>query len=191
MTLDLAYAQLQLYARADWNSAAKDYVNKHCLVLAAINAHAGLIAVTKCTFHGSGHFTLADEGGTAAVVIEVLAEDDETVIDFCAWPTDKPGTFATMFGADALGMTKVVDPATWSFGGVLDIYRTPLRWLQAGCDGCVILNHKHVAIWLRDGLGPIRVEDVEHALQLEKMLNLPPWPRSKILIPHSPEKRPA
>src|SRR5262245_1044976 len=128
MTLDLALirGQLELYARADWNAATAAYVAEHDIDLAAVNAHAGLIAITNCHFIGNGHFALADEGGTAATVIEVLGEDDETVIDFCAWPSDKPGTFATMFGADALGMTKVVNSATWSFG-VLNIYRTPLR----------------------------------------------------------------
>ena len=188
---ELLLARQQFYQRADWTKATADYVAEHDIDLAAVNAYAGLITVTDCTFPGNGHFTLADEGGKAAAVIEVLDEDDETIIDLAAWPVDRPDAFATMFDADALGMARVVNPATWAFGGVLNVWRTPLRWLQAGCQGCVILDHRNVASWLREALGPIEVEDVEHAKQVEAMLNLPPWPRKQILVPRSPERRAA
>jgi hypothetical protein len=122
------------------------------------------------------------------VVIEVLGEDDETVIDLCAWPLNRPSTFGTVLGCDALGMARVVNPATWAFGEVLKIHKTPLDWIKAGCSGCCILNHRHAACWLREALGPIAVEDIEHARQLDAVLNLRQFPRPQILVPRAPER---
>jgi hypothetical protein len=107
-----------LYDRADWTAATAAYVAVHGIDLAAINAYAGLITITNCQLYGNGLFDLADEGGDASVVIEVLGEDDETVIDLCAWPLNTPNAFGTMLGCDALGMARVVNPATWAFGQV-------------------------------------------------------------------------
>jgi hypothetical protein len=176
-------------ARARWTGEASAYVAKHGLDMEAVNAHCGTLVTMNCHFIGNGHFVLDDEG-TPAIVIEVLGEDDETTIDLCGWPLDQPESFATMLGADALGMANVVNPASWSFGHVLEVYRTPVRWLQARCDGCVVLDHRYVPAWLGQALGPIQAEDLAHARQLHAWLN-PRFDMRKILVPKVSERRTA
>ncbi|WFT88030.1 hypothetical protein [Rhizobium leguminosarum] len=53
----------------------------------------------------------------------------------------KNGEVATWDGrAFALGEAAIDNPATYSFGQVLNIYSDPLMWLRARRDGCVVLN---------------------------------------------------
>jgi hypothetical protein len=133
-------------------------------------------------WHGAFYFAdEADEDGKSAAVIEVYGEDDETVVDLCSWPSDNPDSFATIFGAEALGLARASNAATWSFGGALNLYRTPLRWLQAGCQGCVVLDHRLVPTWLGTVPGPIQAEDYEHARQLHQWLN-PAFDATRILF---------
>ncbi|MGE3875951.1 MAG: hypothetical protein AB7F74_23600 [Parvibaculaceae bacterium] len=175
------------YSRAHWTPEASAYVARHRIDMAAVNAFAGLLAVIPCDFAGNGTFDFAEFGGTPAVVIEVYAEDDETTVDLVAWPLDRPESFATMLGSDALGMARVFNPATWAFGHVLNVFRTPLAWLQAGCDGCAVLDHRNVAGWLGKALGPIQAEDIAHARQIDAWLN-PKFDKRNILVPREERK---
>jgi hypothetical protein len=128
--LDLLLARRDFYSRAMWTREAADYVATNAIDLESLNCHAGLIAITNCEFCGNGAFYFADEAdedGKSAAVIEVYGEDDETVVDLCSWPSDNPDSFATIYGAEALGLARASNAATWSFGGALNLYRTPLR----------------------------------------------------------------
>lgn len=174
-------------ARAQWTRAAAQYVTKHGINLSAVNRFCGTLVVICCNFIGNGHFVF-DDDGTPAVVIEIYGEDDETTIDLCAWPVEAPENFATMLGADGLGMARVINSATWAFGSVLHIYRTPLRWLQAGCDGAVVLDHRYVSAWLGQALGSIRAEDIDHARHLHALLNTR-FDMRRILVPRLTESR--
>jgi hypothetical protein len=101
------------------------------------------------------------EGGA---VIEIVAADAETVIDFVAWPTDNPAKFATLLGvADALGEESVENPATYFDGQALRVWRTPLRWLQSGCKGVVVLNSARAPRWLAAAPGRIAGENIDLA----------------------------
>jgi hypothetical protein len=183
---DLLMARANFLVRADWTKETASYVAVNNIDLEAVNAYAGTIVVLNCQFFGNGHFDFNDDEGKPGVVIEVYAEDDETTIDFCAWPIDNPGGFATLLGAaEALGMARVTNPATWAFGGVLNVHRMPLTWLQAGCGGCCILRHRYVSAWLGGALGAIQAEDVDHARQLDRWLNPPRFDRCRILVPGS------
>jgi hypothetical protein len=186
--LALIKARAEFLRRADWTKAAADYVKVNGINLEALNAYAGVLSIMSCRFLGNGYFDFGNTDAKAAVVIEIYAEDDESTIDLCAWQIEQPDIFATMFGADALGLARVVNPATWAFGGVLNIYRTPLRWLQAGCQGCVVLDHRNVPIWLRCALGAVHAEDIDHARQLDAWLNPPRFDRRRILVPCAPER---
>jgi hypothetical protein len=190
--MDILLARSKFFARARWKPETASYITDNKIDLEALNAYAGTTAILNCQFFGNGHFDLNDDDGKPAVVIEVYAEDDETTIDFCAWPIDNPGGFATLLGAaEALGLARVTNPATWAFGGVLNVHRTPLGWLQAGCGGCCILSHRYVSAWLGGALGAIQAEDVEHARQLDRWLNPPRFDRRRILVPRSAERRAA
>ena len=95
-------------------------------------------------------FTISEEG-SEGVVVEALAEDGVTVLDLVTWRPSSPHRWRTLLGAaPALGMATAVNPATY-FGGLpLQLYRTPLEWLQARCDGAVLLDLKRGARWLLD-----------------------------------------
>jgi hypothetical protein len=161
--MDILLARAKFFARARWTSQTASYVSDNKIDLEAVNAFAGVIAVLNCRFFGNGHFDFDDEHGKPSAVIEAYGPDDESTIDFCAWSVDKPACFATMLGAaDALGLARVTNPASWSFGSCLRIHRTPLAWLKGGCQGCCILHHRYVSTWLGGALGAIQTEDIEH-----------------------------
>jgi hypothetical protein len=73
----------------------------------------------------------------------------------------------------------------------LKIHKTPLDWVKAGCSGCCILNHRHVAYWLSEALGPLAVEDVEQARQVDALLHPRPFPKIRILVPKAPDRQAA
>ncbi|MFZ5675869.1 MAG: hypothetical protein ACOZAM_23175 [Pseudomonadota bacterium] len=189
--IDSLLAEAAFLGRAAWTTETAAYVTANGIDLDALNRHAGVIAIMGCHFFGNGSFEIDEEEGKPAAVIEVYAEDDETAIDVCAWPIGNPDTFATMLGADALGIARVVNPATWALGGVLSVHRTPLRWLQAGCQGCCVLDHRYVSVWLGGVPGAIQAEDIEHARQLDAWLNPPRFDRRRILIPRGGERQAA
>ena len=110
------------------------------------------------------------EDGEEAVVVEALADNAVTVVDLVAWPIADPTRYVTAIGAAAvLGENVAVNPTTY-FGGVpLRLFRTPLRWLQEGCDGTVILDPARGVRWLLDlASSRIAAEDDEHADELMK-----------------------
>lgn len=112
-----------------------------------------------------GRSFLPCAGGALAAWCEAIAEDAEAVLDVVAWPVDQPERWWTLGGlAPALGMAHAVNPASYAFGSPLRLHRTPLRWLQAGCDGAVVLDRHMGARWLLDvPASRIATEDQAHA----------------------------
>jgi hypothetical protein len=114
-------------------------------------------------------------------VIEALGQDAESIVDLCAWPVGSPDRFATCFGAAALlGADRVTNPATYYAGQHLQIYRTPLGWLRAGCAGAVILDPIAARFALSHARGPIAGEDLEHAKAIQKLTR---FPAARVLAP--------
>ena len=84
-------------------------------------------------------------------------------------PVDDPNHVMSACGiAVALGVAHAANPATFAFGRPLRLFRTPLTWLQAGCDGAVPLDLRRAACRLRDIDGPLAAEDPRHAADLRK-----------------------
>jgi hypothetical protein len=191
MMIELLRARKQLDARAAWTAETAAYVAENGIDMEAVNNHAGLLVLCRCKFHG-GYFDFDDGEGVTAAVIEVYDADDESVIDLCSWPVGKPCAFATFLGSDALGMARVTNPATWAMGGALKVFRTPLGWLQAGCQGLCILDCRHVSIWLRSAVGyRIEVEDEQHGLALAGWLNPRPFDERRIMAPRTQRRQAA
>ncbi|WP_131113673.1 hypothetical protein [Lichenihabitans psoromatis] len=120
--------------------------------------------------------------GTKAAVIEAIAADAESVTDIVAWPVDDPNCVLTMFGTSVLGEAAAANPSTFFDNRPLRLFRSPLGWLQAGCDGAVILDLPRAARWLRDIDGRLAAEDTAHALQIEMAL-LATIKVGRILVP--------
>jgi hypothetical protein len=105
-----------------------------------IEAHAGVASLFACAFDGAGYFDFAEDG-EPCLVFEVLDEDAATTIDLCAFSVATPERFGSAMGnAPVLGLTNITNPASWGFGTVMPIHRTPLGWLRDRCRGVVILD---------------------------------------------------
>ena len=105
-----------------------------------------------------------------------------------AWPVDKPQRHARLarkawaLGVDiALSPNRIGDdsdryPPTY-------VYRDPISWLRAGCDGLVILDGEKARdeLWYVDEL---RAEDEALGLELESLMKPPKWP-GRVCIPIS------
>jgi hypothetical protein len=182
--LPLLAARDELLLRADPTLDWLDYTRNNAIDIPTVRRFAGLIAVTHCVFFDHHRFDFADPAereAEPAAVIEALGDDGETVIDLVAWPIDAPGRFASLFGdVSMLGAERVDNPASYFAGQHLQIYKTPLRWLQAGCAGAVIVDPHGARIALRRAVGSIAGEDIDHARAIQKLTRLPP---QRVLAP--------
>lgn len=154
--------------------AVNDYMKEQGIDPETAEAHAGIVSGFHCSFDNSGFFYF-DQEGEKCLVFEVLDEDAATTIDLCAFAVAAPERFGTAMGnAPILGLTNVTNPASWAFGKVLPIYRTPLEWLREGCSGVCILSHRDAPAMLGEALGPLLATDEAHARDLRGMLCTPP-----------------
>jgi hypothetical protein len=161
----------EFYEQADASSEWVDYVHAYDLNLIAIAAQAGVLAVCRTVFLPQHRFDFSAEGEPSAV-IEAFDEDGETVLDLVAWPLHDPARFASGLGrAEGLGLWQVHNPATYFGGRPLQIWRTPLSWLQAGCTGAVILKPTSAPSWLSATPGPLAGENATHARELARLLH--------------------
>jgi hypothetical protein len=170
MVSRLDEVRLQLYAEADLSLEWIRWCRGTGINFDEATAHAGVVIGCRLVFDDSG-FHL-DRAGTRSVAIEALGEDAETVIDVVAWPLEEPDRFRRAIGwAAGLGISQVTNPASYFGGRPLLVHRTPLRWLQAGCCGVVVLDRHSAPRWLGEALGRIAGEDVGHGRQLARMLH--------------------
>jgi len=184
-TSAILLARQQFYECAGWTREASAYVKAHGLDLDVIAAHAGTFAVCLAQLSPNtepAQFDFTPEGVPCAV-IEVLDENAETVIDLVAWPLHASERLATAVGeADMLGIPCMRNPATYVGGRPLRVHRTPLGWLKAGCQGCVVLNRDWGGYWLRQAPGPLLAENLAHGRELRRMLGTG-YDASRLLVP--------
>jgi hypothetical protein len=182
--LPLLAARAELNSRADPTLDWLDYVRNNGLDIATVCRFAGLIAVTHCVFFDHRRFGFADPAereAEAAAVIEAIGDDGATVVDLVAWPLEAPDRSASLFGDVAvLGADRVGNPASYFGGAHLQLYKTPLKWLQTGCTGAVVVDPHGARIVLRRAGGPIAGEDIQHAKALQKLSHMP---ASRVLAP--------
>ena len=182
--LPLLAARAELVSRANPTLDWLDYTRNAGLDIPTVCRFAGLIAVTRCVFFDHCRFDFADPAereAEAAAVIEALGDDGETVIDLVAWAIDAPDRFASLFGdVSMLGDDRVDNPASYFGGAHLQLFKTPLRWLQASCNGAVVIDPHGARIVLRRAGGPIAGEDIQHARALQKLSHMP---AARVLAP--------
>lgn len=179
---DLQDARAEFYERAAITVSA-DYLRDYGIDRDALEARAGCLGILRGEMlPGSRWYFRPD--GDALAVIEVFGPDDESTLDLCAWPADgDPARFATMFGnASVLGAARVENPATYHGGQPLRVFRTPLGWLQAGCEGVVILDRVAAVDTLAEAPGRIAGEDIEHGREIARLLRHYVDPR-KVVAP--------
>lgn len=95
-----------------------------------------------------GRFDFTDDG-EAWLAFDIFDGFMEQV-DICFWQP-RTGELATLLGRTfALGQEIFDDPATYCFDCRLNIFADPLRWLQAGRDGIVVVDWARAFDRLRD-----------------------------------------
>ena len=164
----LIAARETFYERSRATPEFLHYVRRHGLELGRISGFAGATGILAIVDCGNGRFDWEAPGElTPGFICEALAEDGETVIDLVAWPLDRPATVLTMFGrAPLLGLWEAMNPATYFGGKALQMHRTPLEWLQAGCRGAAVVRPEAAARLLFDLDGAIAGRDERHRRQL-------------------------
>ena len=171
----------ELYHCADITQSA-DFVREEGIGWAALEACCGILGICPVRFFEGSRFgfDFADDG-EPGVVIEALDADD-IVIDLVGWPLSQPDLFTSALGvAEGLGLARVCNPATYFGNRPLQVFRTPLGWLQAGGAGVVVLKPSSAPRWLPEAPF-IAGEDDEHARMLARLLH-PYSPPERVLTP--------
>jgi hypothetical protein len=184
----LLYARREALAVAGPSPELLAYGRHHRLDMATIAAHAGFLTVTLGRLHseddGSRGYRLTPDGSPLAVIEAILfnAHREPVTADLVAWPLSDPDDVASAMGlndgADLLGPQNAVKRG----GAPLRVHFRPLDWMQAGCEGCVILKPgaRH---WLRQAGGPFVVRDQTDAARLHDLLGMEGERPAQILIP--------
>lgn len=114
--------------------------------------------------HASG------EPGTP-VLLFLMTDPCGTAVDIAAFDY-RTGQLAIWLGrAWALGQERVYAPRL-SEHQALAVWRSPLDWLRHGRHG-VVLIRSHAAACHLDDAGPLMAEDVQHGLELRRVLARP------------------
>lgn len=107
--------------------------------------------------------------------IGILVEDRAGPIDVAFWHARSGRTATLLNYGFALGEELIDNPGIYAFGGALQVWRTPLQWLQAGRTGIVIL--KPAMAWYRLlHIQRIEARDHQHASHLKRLLRPPRGP---------------
>lgn len=170
--LSLLEARARLHSAPERDGDGCLYLNGHGIDVKTFRGKIGFWAITDITDCGGGRFDFAEDG-EAAFVIEALGEDGETVVDLVAWPIGAPERVLTMFGrCGLLGLAEALCPTTFFIGCVLDMHRTPLDWLKAGCRGAVVVTAAVASREIVNVMVPIAARDHQHGQELQSVAAL-------------------
>ncbi len=111
-------------------------------------------------------YIVADELGDQCLAFVVTGEDDETELDIVAFCIQDPERFGTFLNQAGLcGTSAVLNPASF-YSGPCPLWSTPLRWLQAGCQGGCVLDADLARPVLSKAPGKLLVESLDNARAL-------------------------
>ncbi|RWO41376.1 hypothetical protein [Mesorhizobium sp.] len=182
----LLRARLEYYELADAAVGSADflkYIRHHQIDVASAGGFAGATAVLPIGKLGDQRFNF-DPDGDLAFVCEAYAVDGESIVDLVAWLLNEPGTPLTMFGRGGLlGLWQAMAPGTYFMGGSLRLHWTPLKWLQAGCDGAAVVDPHLAGQELLVAPGPIAAEDQAHGRDIVKLLRSAAAIDNKVIAP--------
>lgn len=105
---------------------------------------AGLVGVDYVRLEGD-NYEPEDEGGVGAFINPVY--EHGALVDLCAWLPGRPSRFALRRGVGCGLGDASMSKADWN-EEPLKIHPHPLAWLQAGCDGAVVLDWQGAWWWL-------------------------------------------
>ena len=158
-----------------WQTTA-DYRFEHGINISQVAGHCGCPTVTPITLLPHRRFDLPNPNDETVegCVIEARAADGETVIDLVAWPIADPADVRTLCGAAPMvGLWSALNPGTYTFNYPLVVYRSPLAWLNADCEGAAVAVPKlavQTLLEITDIGGRIGAQDAAHAGELRGLL---------------------
>ena len=171
-----------LYAVAGPSPELAGFLKRHNINQRNAEAYCGVLTVALAKFFSDNQAErvfVFDPDGIPAVVIEGYEADAYSPMDLIAWPLFQPHLFAVAIReADMLGAWKMVRRN----GAPLYVYKTPLDWLKASCNGCVPINRSWAGHWLDRADGPFIVQDMQHGREIREMLGFASK-RHKVLAP--------
>jgi hypothetical protein len=118
-----------------------------------------VIVMRRCLFYSDGTVELRDEG-VNALLMYIPQPGSGHFVDFVAWEMTNPWCFGTLLGK--ISVLGHVDPLR----NPIPIWKSPLRWLQEGCIGIVIIDPLRAPQLLHDPKFRFQCEDIEHAAWL-------------------------
>lgn len=155
-----------LYSATEADCLTVQWLNSYDIRLDAITNLVGPVCRHAVTFFAGGRFEY-DPFGEQAFCIVLMGEDAETELDILAWSARDPETFGTLLGQAGLaGATAVTNPASYTGGKACPLWRAPLDWLRAGCEGACVLDLALARPVLARAPGLLLVEDFDHAQEL-------------------------
>lgn len=177
MTLRILNFLTELYDLERPRLATVDYLAVHAIDINKVAGFCGSPTITPITLLPNQRFDLPDHGADTVegVVIEALDADGETVIDLCAWPVANSTDARTLLGrVSMIGLWAALNPATYTFNYPLVVHRSPLAWLQAGCEGAAVVIPEMAArtfLEIANMGGPIGACDLAHQRELKGYLH--------------------
>ena len=169
----------ELFSTADLDPLLLHWLKANRVDLPLVENLTGPIVRTTGSFIESWYEP--DAIGENCFAFAVYGEDAETVIDIVAWSARDQYMFAPQFErAEMIGVDQIHNPASFANNKHCRIHRTPLRWLQADCEGVVILDYEKARKTLSRVTGSLDVEDVDYARELVNAGIINP---SKLFVP--------
>lgn len=151
------------------------FLHRNHIDLRQVEAKAGFINIVMGRINGNDPDALTFEVGSEGYPIVALgctaiSNGQEQIVDLVAWNLNAPDYPATYCGPDGGADLLGIINCQCRGSGPLAIHKTPLQWLQAGCDGVVPLNRQWAGHWLNKASGPFVVEDIEHGREIRALL---------------------
>lgn len=148
-----------------------DYVRKHGIDIRTVTEKTGPFMTALIKDHGSGRFDFEDgSDGRPGFVCVAYGADGTTPVDLVGWHLANPSHVMSLLGrCGFLGLAEALNPLTYLFDTPLVIHRTPLEWLQAGCEGAAIVTPRVVGWQMVDVPGRMAARDHDHGNELIKI----------------------
>jgi hypothetical protein len=182
----LCAARLEFHDRVEatlGSDAYLRYVRENHLPTHTLAPHVGAFGVIRIVQYINRRFDFADDGDLG-FVMEAYGADGETIVDLIAWRLSHSDLPMTLFGrCGLLGLWQAMAPGTYFMGGTLRLHRTPLLWMQSGCDGAAIVDEHVAGRQLMEVPGRIAAEDRVHAREISRLLRTAADIDNKVIAP--------
>lgn len=157
-------------------------LRQHGVCPAAVADQDVAIGALRVRFDDQAELFTQDDDGTPAIVI--VPPSDNPTDDVVAFDPSTPERFACFTGRMfALGDHRIDNPASYFAVGALPLYRTPLDWLRAECQGVCLVDRRPAAIRARlAAVARVIVGDFEHGRELRDAFGRSQQ-RPKIIVP--------